>query len=280
MASLRTVRTGLDFGEGPRWHEGRLWYSDFYRHAVFALDDAGVEERIVALDDQPSGLGWSPDGDLLVVAMIGQKVLRIEAGRPVEHADLSPLAVGKCNDMVVAADGTAYVGCFGFDLEAGETPRPTRLLRVDPDGAVSVAADEMWFPNGAVITPDDRTLIVGETFGGRFTAFTIGDDGTLADRRVWAEVPGHAPDGCCLDAEGAIWFADPVTDEVVRVREGGEIVDVVATSQSAVACMLGGPGRRTLYVLSSPGTHPDDVAGRAGGRIEALEVDVPGAGRP
>ncbi len=280
MAELRTVRTGLDFGEGPRWHDGRLWYADFYRHGVFTLDADGGEETVLTLDDQPSGLGWLPDGRLLVVAMAGRRLLRLEGSTLVEHADLSAVTAVKCNDMVVAADGTAYVGNFGFDLEAGEDPRPTTLVKVSAAGEVEVAADDLWFPNGAVITPDGRTLVVAETFGQRLTAFTVADDGRLGDRRVWAEIPGHVPDGCCLDAEGAIWFADPVGRRVVRVREGGEIGATIEVGRSAVACMLGGPDRRTLYVLSSLGTHPDEVAGTGTGRIDAVEVEVPGAGLP
>jgi sugar lactone lactonase YvrE len=183
--------------------------------------------------------------------------------------------------MVVDAGGNAYVGNFGFDLDgAGGGPAAADLALVRPDGTAEVVATDLRFPNGSVITPDGTTLIVGESMGARYTAFTIRDDGTLADRRVWAKVPGQAPDGCGLDADGAIWMADAGGAGCFRVTEGGEIVDSVTASQPVYACALGGPDRRTLYLVTAPGFGEAICAGQGLGRVEAVEVDVPGAGWP
>ena len=280
MSDLVTVHTGLDFGEGPRWHDGRLWFSDFHRHGVFTLAD-GVEERVVTVENRPSGLGWMPDGTLLIVSMVDRRVLRVaDDGTLAEHADLSGIASWHCNDMVVGVDGTAYVGNFGFDLDAGADPIGASLARIEPDGTVHEAATDLLFPNGSVITPDGGTLVVGETFGGRYTAFTIADDGSLTDRRVWAEIPGHAPDGCALDADGGIWFADPVNHRVTRVIEGGEITHMVETADGAFACALGDDDRRTLYVITCAGSSDADTIGTGTGAISTMRVDAPGAGLP
>ena len=280
----RTVEVfaeGLDFGEGPRWHDGRLWVSDFYPHVVRSYGPGGDVRVELELDDQPSGLGWLPTGELLVVAMTSQQVRRVSASGEVSlHADLSSIAGGNGNDMVVSAAGDAYVGNFGFDMEAGERPRHADLALVRPDGSVSVAATELRFPNGSVITPDGSTLIVGESMGARYTAFTIGDDGSLSDRRVWAEVPGRGPDGCALDAEGAIWMADAFGAGCFRVAEGGEILESVVASQPVYACALGGDDRRTLYLITAQGFGEEAAKGKGLGKVEAVQVDVPGAGWP
>jgi sugar lactone lactonase YvrE len=281
MAELTTVLTGVDFGEGPRWHEGRLWFSDFYRGGVYTLDGEGNEELQLQLDDRPSGLGWMPDGTMLVVSMVNRCVLAVGAdGRTRTHADLSGLAAGFCNDMVVAADGTAYVGNFGFDSEGGAEFATATLIRVSPVGAVSEVAADLMFPNGAVITPDGSTLIVGETYGSQYTAWDIAGDGTLSNRRLWANVEGSAPDGCCLDAEGGIWMADFIGGRVARVVEGGEITDEFAIGEHAVACMLGGDDRRTLYILRSPSSDPKKLRGKGLSAILTAQVAVPGAGLP
>ena len=281
MSELELLVDGVDFGEGPRWHDGRLWYSDFYQASIYAVGVDGRREAIFSgLPDRPSGLGWLPDGSLLVVSMTERKLLRDAGGRLVLHADLGTLAPWHCNDMVVAENGDAYVGNFGFDLESGSPPAPTNLLLVKPDGSVSVAASELRFPNGSVITPDGRTLVVGESFGQGYEAFTIQPDGSLAERRRWADTPGMAPDGCTLDAEGAIWFSDAAGSRVVRVREGGEITHEIPTPQPTFACMLGGDDGCTLFVLTAPGSHPDQVAGKAGGAIHTVRVASPRAGRP
>ncbi len=282
MRTTAVVHTGLDFGEGPRWHDGLLWYSDFFRHGVFTLDADGTETRRWTVEARPSGLGWLPDGRMLIVSMADRRLLRSEGDTLVVHADLSDVSSHDCNDLVVGPDGTAYVSIFGFDLHADppEEPRPTHLVVVSPDGEVRTTGDELWFPNGAVITPDGSTLIVGESFGRRYSAYRIDATGMPVDRRTWADLGDRVPDGCCLDAEGAIWFADPVGRRVVRVAEGGAVLDEVATDRSAVACALGGEDRRTLYVLTSKGTRPDRVAGAATGRVETVRVDVPGVGWP
>lgn len=280
-APIELVVDGIDFGEGPRWHDGRLWYSDFYQHAIYAVSTDGVRSTMHSgLDDRPSGLGWLPDGSLLVVAMTSRRVLREVDGQLVEHADLSAIATGSTNDMVVDAVGNAYVGNFGFDLDAGGPFAAADLALVRPDGSASVAATSLAFPNGMVITPDGGTLIVGETFGGGYVAYTIGADALLTDRRPWAEIPGSVPDGCTLDAGGGIWFADAVGSEVVRVVEGGQVTHRIPMPMSTYACMLGGSAGTTLYVLCAPGSRPDEVEGRAAGALYAVEVETPHAGRP
>lgn len=272
------VHRGLDFGEGPRWHGNRLWFSDFFRHGVFTLD-GDREDLVVEVPGQPSGLGWLPDGRLIVVSMLDRRLLVWDGAQLAEHADLTAVSEHECNDLVVGPDGTAYVSTFGFDLHGGAQPQPTRMVVVSPEGEVRVASDEVWFPNGSVITPEGR-LIVGETFASRYTSYALDATGMPVDRRVWAEVEGLTPDGCCLDAEGRIWSADPVARRVVLIEEGGRVLHEIPTEQSAVACMLGGPDRRTLFILTSKGTKPDRVAGAGTGRIETVRVEVPGAGLP
>lgn len=294
MTSTSILRAGLHFGEGPRWHDDRLWYSDFYDHAVHAITLDGVDERIVEVVGQPSGLGWMPDGSMLVSSMTDHRVLRWDGTTLSEHADLSAHAGWWVNDLVVAADGTAWVGNFGFDLDSflaehgiegvlGEPgPTSTVLCRIDPDGNVDVAASDIVFPNGSVITPDGGTLIVAETLALRLTAFTINADGSLTDRRVWADLSAvmGAPDGICLDAEGAVWIANAIAPMCMRVAEGGEIVDTVDTSQTAFACMLGGPEGRHLFVMTAPDSDHTARAAAAEGCIEIAEVAVPHAGLP
>lgn len=281
MTGLPVLLDGLDFGEGPRWHDGRLWFSDFHQHTVSSVGDDGVRRVELEIADAPSGLGWLPDGRLLVVAMESRRVLRVESDGSVSvHADLSSVASGNCNDMVVAEDGTAYVGNFGYDFTIGEERRAAALARVAPDGTVSVAAEDLQFPNGSVITADGRTLIVGETFGRCATAFTIAGDGTLHDRRLWADLGEVLPDGCTLDAEGAIWFADARSSTVVRVREGGDVLDRIDAGQRAFACALGGDDGCTLFVVCANSAREGELAGTSNGTIRTVRVDVPHAGLP
>jgi sugar lactone lactonase YvrE len=282
MTALSTLIDGIDFGEGPRWHEGRLWYSDFYQHTVYAVDAEGTREPIVEVAGQPSGLGWLPDGTLLVVSMVDRKLMRFDGTTLSEHADLSGVAGFHCNDMVVDGRGNAYVGNFGFDLftQGLEGAAPAKLALVRPDGSVEVAADELMFPNGSVITPDGSTLIVGETLGARYTAFDIAADATLSSPRTWASLEGYAPDGCTLDAAGGIWFADAVGARVVRVLEGGHITDTIDVGTGTFACMLGGDDGRTLFVLTAPGADPTQAAGAAAGAVLITRVEHPRAGRP
>src|ERR671911_2772194 len=252
---LSTLLEGGAFYEGPRWRDGRWWVSDFYRGIVATVTPDGVEETVLEVPGQPSGLGWMPDGSLLVVSRKDFRVLRrAPDGEVTEHADLSSLAGGHLNDMVVDAEGRAYVGNFGFDLMSGERPRLADLVRLDPDGTVAVAAEGLKFPNGAVITPDGATLVVGETTGGALTAFTVGAGGELTGRRTWAETSGVAPDGIALDVEGRIWVADGGGGPVLLVAEGGEVVDRVQQPDGlgVYACMLGGEDGRTLLMCAAP----------------------------
>jgi sugar lactone lactonase YvrE len=271
----------LAFPESPRWHAGALWFSDFYTQQVQRLGLDGQREMVVKVPGQPSGLGWDPDGRMLVVSMNDRRLLRLEGAALVEVADLSGLADFHCNDMVVDVKGRAYIGNFGFDLAARETPRTTGLILVQPDGRARRVAEDLHFPNGTVITPDGRTLIIAETFAARLTAFDIADDGALSGRRVWAEVEKTSPDGICLDAEGAIWMASPTSREVIRVREGGEVTNRIATPGQAVACMLGGADRRTLFVLSGKvKLTPEQSLEELSGMIYSMQVTVPGVGWP
>jgi len=280
--TLRTVLGGLYFPEGPRWREGRLYFSDMHAHQVVAVTPEGVRETVLTSQGPTSGLGWLPDGRMLVVSMDDLKLLRLEPdGRLAIHADLSPVAAFKANDMVVDGEGRAYVGNFGYAIHPPSPIKPARLARVDPDGSVHEAAADLLFPNGSVITPDGRTLVVGESRAARLTAFDIAPGGGLSNRRVWAPLPaGFVPDGCCLDAEGAIWVASPSTRDVLRVREGGEIAERIETGRSAFACMLGGADRRTLFILTADSSDPAHCRANPTASILATEVEVPGAGRP
>jgi sugar lactone lactonase YvrE len=278
------VVDGLRFPECPRWHDGALWFSDQHDRKVLRVDvSSGAVTTVCEVEHQPSGLGWLPDGDLLVVSMHDRRLLRVGAGGVAEHADLSGVATFHCNDMVVDSVGRAYVGNFGFDFETrGAEVVAAAIALVDPDGTVRVAADGLAFPNGSVITPDGGTFIVGESYGGALTAFTIDGDGTLHDRREYARVDGAVPDGICLDAEGAVWFADPIGGDLIRVREGGELTDRISVpdGRKAYACMLGGAERRTLYGCVASSHNAEKTAVARDGRIIAVAVDVPGAGLP
>lgn len=280
---------GLTFGEGPRWHEEKFYFSDFYSHKVFSLDMDGNSEVIVEVPAQPSGLGWMPDGTMLIVSMKDKKLLSFNKNTLSEVADLSNLAGFHCNDMVVDDQGNAYIGNFGFNTYSGEEIRPANLILVRPGEDPCLAADDLLFPNGTVITPDGKTLIVGETYAARLTAFDINQDATLSNRRVWADFTLDAdegdiplPDGMCLDAEGAIWVASPSTAEVIRVREGGVILDRISVETNAYACMLGGDDLKTLFICTSnaSGVDPESALREKSGKIETIKVEVAGAGRP
>jgi sugar lactone lactonase YvrE len=289
--AVRTLLDDLVFTEGPRWHDGRLWCSDMHDHRVISTALDGHADTVVRVeDDEPSGLGWLPDGRLLVVAMETQRLLRVEPdGELAVHADLSSAARGSLNDMIVAADGTAYIGDMGVRIhELGAERRAGQTFRVAPDGTWECAADDLRSPNGHILTDDGRTLIVAESGGGCLTAFTVRTDGTLTDRRTFAELRPERddvlfapPDGICLDADGAVWVADPLGARVFRVREGGEVTDTIRfTDVIPVACVLGGPGRRTLLMCVAADWKRDALVGTRSGRIVAADVDVPGAGRP
>ncbi len=294
---LHTLLEGGAFFESPRWHDGRWWVSDFYRHLVMTVDVDGGTEEILSVEGQPSGLGWMPDGSLLVISMRDHRILRWSGDRVTEHADVSKHCGGLLNDMVVDSRGRAYAGNFGFDLMGFGDPAPAKLVKVDPDGTAVVAAEDMLFPNGSVITPDGRTLIVGETAGARYTAFTIEDDGSLSDRRVWAQVAPtppittfeetlsklqFGPDGCGLDAEGHIWSADEVGARCVRLAPGGEIVDEIAAPEGLdfFACMLGGDDGRTLLICAAPDFLEHLRMDKREAVLVTTTVDVPHAGLP
>ena len=272
---------GLGFAEGPRWHDGRLWFSDMGAARVVAVDLDGRAEVVLEVPTRPSGLGWLNDGRLLVVSMRDRRVLRLEPdGEVVVHADLADLASFDCNDMVVDGLGRAYVGNAGFDLSARPLEvRAAEVVLVTPDGEARVVDDEVVFPNGSVVTPDGSTLVVAETFGQCLTAFTIAEDGSLTDRRTFALLRGTSPDGICLDAEGAVWVADANGSACLRVREGGEVVDRVDTGRGCFACMLGGADRRTLFLMTAEGFEGAAIRRRTAA-IEVVEVEVPGAGYP
>lgn len=266
--AMTTVAGGFSFTEAPRWHDGRLWFSDFYTSRVHSMLEDGTDARVEAVvEQQPSGLGWLPDGRLLVVSMRDRRILRREAdGRLVTHADLSGHATGHVNDMAVDAEGRAYVGNFGFDLMGGAPLSTAALHRVDPDGTVTEVADDLWFPNGIAFTPGGR-MLVNETFGNRVTAFDVTPDGRLTGRREWArfgplptarDVAGAiaqldvAPDGSCADPGGALWIADATGGRAIRVVEGGRITDEVRPGTNVYACALGGASGRTLFACVAP----------------------------
>ena len=289
IRKLQTLMDGLTFGEGPRWHEDKFYFSDFYSHKVYTLDLKGNHEVIVEVPNQPSGLGWMPDGTMLIVSMKDRKLLSFRDNALEERADLSGLAGFHCNDMVVDSKGNAYIGNFGFNTYEGEEVKSTNLILVRPGEEPCIAAENILFPNGTVITEDEKTLVVGETYAAKLTAFDINEDASLSNRRVWADLTQSiddgnvpVPDGMCLDAEGAIWVASPSTADVIRVKEGGEILERIPVETNAYACMLGGKDRKTLFICTSnaSGVDPDSALREKSGKIEIVEVEVPGVGRP
>lgn len=292
--STTILRDGLFFGEGPRWHEGRLWYSDFYDHAVHAIDLDGNDERIIEVESQPSGLGWLPNGDLLITSMLDRKLMRWDGSSLTVHADLGKHFTWHANDLLVDQNGRAYIGNFGFDYEvfldeqgieglfADPDSLTTVMCRVDPDGTINVASDGLIFPNGMVITPDGKTMIVAETLALRLTAFDIATDGSLSNRRVWADLSAHmaAPDGICLDAEGAVWIANALAPRLMRIGEGGLVLGEVETTMNTYACMLGGPEGKHLFAMTAPTSDSRYAPLEPNGAIEVVEVATPHAGLP
>ena len=278
-----TVRTptrlvdGLVFGEGPRWRGECLWFSDMHGEAVHTVDLDGRLDTVVAVPGRrPSGLGFLPDGSLLIVSMLEREVLRWDGVDLTVHADLRALVPDGCNDMVVDARGNAYVGSFPPASDPSGV-----LVLVRPDGSADIAATDLSFPNGCVIADGGRALIVAESLGRRFTRFTIADDGTLSDRSVFADVAPRGPDGICLDADGAVWAAATLAREFVHVAPGGEVLDTIAIDDRlAIACALGGHDGRTLFLLTALEHAPDALRGTRDATIHVVEVDVPGAGSP
>jgi sugar lactone lactonase YvrE len=296
MPKFRTLISGLSFTECPRWHDGRLYFSDFYTRRVLAAGLDGAMETIARVPNQPSGLGFLPDGRMLIVSMRDRKIMRRETdGSLEEHADLAQLAPWHLNDMLVDRSGRAWVGNFGFDLMGGAKVTTTNLVCVESDGCAKIAADGLGFPNGMVLTPDGSTLIVAETTMNRLSAFDVVSGG-LSRQRSWAafgDVPTStkfaelydqvnvAPDGICLDAEGAVWVADAKHGRCIRVAEGGKILQELETDgQGVFACMLGGDDGRVLFLSVAPTFHELEASAKHRASIWMTRVDVPGAGLP
>ena len=250
MTELQTLMTGIAFGESPRWHDDRLWFSDWGAQEIIAVDLEGESEVIVRVPSFPFCIDFLPDGRLLIVSASDRLLLRREPDGPlVTHADLSTLSEHPWNDIVVDARGNAYIGNIGFDFPEAQFA-PGTLALVTPDGSARQVADGVAFPNGIVVTPDNSTLIVAESYANRLTAFDITADGSLSNRRMWAELGGGVPDGICLDAEDAVWYGDVPNKRCVRVREGGEVLQTIALDRGCFACMLGGPDGKTLFMVA------------------------------
>lgn len=279
MTDLTLLYADLRFPEGARWHDDRLWFSDMHTGQVFRADpEARSLEEVVVVDDQPSGLGWLPDGSLLVSCMTDRVVRRVASDGAVDvFADVSGLTGAPVNDLVTDAAGRTFLGGFGYDLYADAPQRPGPIFRIEPDGTSVVADDDMVFPNGSVFLPGTRTLVVAETWAARLTAFDVADDGSLLDKRVWAELPaGSTPDGTCVDAEGAVWVSSIGTSQFLRVEAGGRVTRTIdVAGRCATDCVLGGPTGSTLFLLTSNSWQPGETGVRAG-RVEAVDVDVPG----
>jgi sugar lactone lactonase YvrE len=272
---------GVVFGESPRWHDGRLWFCDWAAGQVVAVDPDGSREVVLTVDFPafPMSIDFAADGTLLVVGSAQSALLRVEPdGSLAREADLSPVARTPWNEIVLDARGKAYINCIGFDFPGGEFA-PGLVALVTPDGAVRQVADGVAFPNGMAITADSETLIVAESYGERLTAFDIDAEGGLSGRRTWAQTPGHHPDGICVDAAGAVWYADVGTDRCVRVAEGGEVLDTIVLDRGCFACMLGGDDGQTLFIVAQQwGDAPDPSAPT--GQVLTTRAPSPHAGRP
>ncbi|MEX1218613.1 MAG: SMP-30/gluconolactonase/LRE family protein [Acidimicrobiales bacterium] len=286
----RILLDGLWFAEGPRWHNERLWFSDMHGHQVLSTDQRGkLRSEAEISDDEPSGLGWLPDGRLLVVAMESQQLRRFEFDGSISiHADLSAVARGSLNDMIVSSDGTAYVGDMGNRIHGAGDRQSGQTIAVRPNGSWFIAADDLESPNGHALTPNDTTLLIAESAASRVSAFDRAPDGSLSNRRVYAALhpaeggPAFAPpDGICLDAEGALWIADPIGKRVLRVLPGGESTNELRIKDLIpVACVLGGRDRRTLFVCAAADWRREEVLKAPTGVIAIFSVEVPGVGRP
>ncbi|WP_322047437.1 SMP-30/gluconolactonase/LRE family protein [Paraburkholderia sp. J67] len=294
---IKVVAEGFTYLEGPRWYKGMLWFVDFYSYGVYCMKHDGSVNKVVDIEQQPSGLGWLPDGRMLVVSMKDRRVMRLENdGKLVVHADIWDHCGGHANDMVVARNGNAYVGNFGFDLMGGASHKDTGLVLIRPDGSSQKVAEGLAFPNGSVITPDGKKLIVNELFGNRISQFDIRPDGTLGPRRDFAnfgelgDEPDVGirlqrakviPDGLALDAEGAVWFADTINRRAVRVAEGGKILDEVSTAPDGVfAVALGGEDGKTLFMCAAPDWDEGARKVAREGRMLSTRVSVGHAGTP
>jgi len=281
VSELHVLMTGIAFGESPRWHEGRLWFCDWGAQEVIAVDLDGRSEVIARVPSFPFCIDWLRDGRLLIVSAAERRLIRRELdGSMVTHADLSRISHHPWNDIVVDGRGNAYVGNIGFDFPAGEFA-PGLLALVTPDGSARQVVDGVAFPNGLVVTPDNSTLILAESYANRLTAFDIAADGSLSHRRLWAGLDGGVPDGICLDAQNAVWYADVPNRRCVRVREGGEVLQTIEVDRGCFACMLGGADRKTLFIVAREWRGPASMGdqGRTGQLLTA-RVSIPGAGWP
>jgi sugar lactone lactonase YvrE len=281
MSTTQTLMTGIAFGESPRWHDERLWFADWGAQQLIAVDLEGRSEVIAQVASFPFCIDWLPDGPLLIVSAQDRALLRREAdGSLVTQAELGSLSEHPWNDIVVDGRGNAYIGNIGFDFAGGEVA-PGILALVTPDGSVRQVADGIEFPNGMVVTPDNSTLILAESYAKRLTAFDIEDDGGLSNRSVWADLGDGVPDGICLDAEGAVWYADVPNKRCVRVREGGEVLQTIDLDRGCFACMLGGVDRTTLFMVAREWRGPESVADEAlTGQVLTAEAPAPAAGWP
>jgi sugar lactone lactonase YvrE len=280
VAELRVLLTGILFGEQPRWHEDRLWFSDWGTREVIAVDLDGDSEVILEAPAFPCCVDWLPDGRLLVVSARDGVLLRRESdGSLVIHGDFGGLSDPPAgNELVVDSRGSAYVN--GGQV-LGEDSATGVVAMVSPDGAARRVADGLAFPNGMLVMPDGRTLIVAESYAKRLTAFEITADGSLSNRRVWAELGDGVPDGICADAENAVWYADVPNKRCVRVREGGDVLQTVELDRGCFACALGGPDRATLFVIASEWNGPDGMFQEPRtGQVLTMDVTAPGAGWP
>ena len=276
MDNGTVICQGFTFIEGPRWYQGALWFSDFYDEAVFRVVPGESPERVVSVPQQPSGLGWLPNGDLLVSSMLDKTLYRWSETQGLnKYADLSAIAERRINDMLVDPTGRAWVGNFGFVHQDGESVAPGTLARVDTDQSVHAAAGDLLFANGMVLLNGGNTLVVAETYRGCLTAFDIESTGDLVNRRLWAQLPeGDVPDGICVDSEEGIWVASPTTGSVLRVLKGGEVTNSIQTGRKAIACALGGSEGRTLFICTSNSTDRHSCLKSRAAAIHALEVPI------
>ena len=284
IQTLADATTGLKFTESPRWHNGKLWFLDIHDKRIKSVDLTGSVATVLDLPFLPNGFGLTPEGSIVVGDAFQRRIHRTAGTSLQQLADIGHLTAFCLSDGIVDAKGRLYVGDIGYNFNdpAAKPVETCVIVLVGPDGRASVVADKLFFPNGMVITPNGRTLIVGETLGHRLTAFDIQADGSLSNRRVWAQLPPSiGPDGICLDAEGAVWCANPEgTDSVVRVREGGQITDRITLDTHAYAVMLGGPERRHLFISTSASHDPAEIQQNPSASFQVVEVDIPGAGIP
>ncbi len=279
-AAPRALLEDIAFPESPRWHDGRLWFSDWTARQVIALSPNGESEVITEVDAFPFSIDWLPEGPLLVTA--GQMILRMEPGGSLTtHADLSQLTQFGLNEIVVDGQGNAYVNGPGFDMMAGADFAPGIVAVLRTDGTADVIADDVAFPNGMAVTPDGSTLIVADSYGKQLIGFEINEDGNSSDRRIWADLGDGVPDGICLDVEGAVWYADVPNRRCVRVAEGGEVLQTVDHDRGCFACMLGGPDGSTLFIAAQEWSGPEGIGtGPPTGQIVQVDSSAPHAGCP